>query len=124
MAEELLEINENDEVTSIEEPVEAPAEENIQREEFNPFFAYLQGVFSKEKSDEFINSLDDEQKRFVLNFVLGFQTAIGCNIVGIYDYEYIEGFHFTAELLQSVNVILKPVEVTDMNMKFVLVAQY
>jgi hypothetical protein len=42
----------------------------------------------------------------------------------VYDYDYINGFHFTTELLDSLGIILRPIEVTDLEMKFVVVAQY
>ena len=132
MAEEFLEINENDDVTSIEEPVscssyeeqENDVNEQVTEQQFNPFLDYLQKCFSEEKSLEYISTLDEEQKSFISSFILGFQSAIGRNIVGVYDYSYIEGFHFTIELLQSLNIVLKPIEVEDKNMKFVLVAQF
>lgn len=127
MAEELLEINENDEVTNVGEelPVEETvAEQSAQEEQTNPFFAYLQSAFDKAHSESFVETLTEEQKKFVLAFVLGFQSAIGHSVVGVYDYNYIEGFHFTQELLQSVNIVLRPIEVTDLELKFVVVAQY
>ena len=117
MAEELLEINENNEVTSVGEEVQ-------QEEPMNPFFAYLQSAFNKERADEYFNSLNDEQKKFLSAFVSGFQSAMGRTIVGVYEYSYIDGFHFTPEILQTVNVVLRPIEVTDLEMKFVVVAQY
>lgn len=117
MAEEPIEINENDEVTSV-------GEEIRQEEPVNPFFAYLQNSFRKEKADEYFESLNEEQKKFLAAFVSGFQSAMGRTIVGVYDYNYIDGFHFTPEILQTVNVVLKPIEVTDLEMKFVVVAQY
>ena len=116
MAEELLEINENDEVTSVGE--------EVQQEQVNPFFAYLQSAFNKERADEYFSTLNEEQKKFLSAFVSGFQSAMGRTIVGVYDYNYIDGFHFTPEILQTVNVVLRPIEVTDLEMKFVVVAQY
>ena len=127
MAEELLEINENDEVTNIGEELsveESVTEQTVQEEQENPFFAYLQNVFDKVHSESFVETLTEEQKKFIFAFVSGFQSAIGHSIVGVYDYNYIEGFHFTQELLQSVNIVLRPIEVTDLEMKFVVVAQY
>lgn len=118
MAEETLEINENDEVVAVGEEKVAPVEE------INPFFDYLQRAFSKEKSDEYLGSLSEEQKKFLFAFVSGFQSAIGYNIVGVYDFDYIDGFHFTPEILKTVNVVTRPIEVTDLEMKFVLVVQY
>lgn len=118
MAEETLENNENDEVVSVSEQVEPV-------EEVNPFFDYLQKAFNKEKSDEYLGSLSEEQKNFLFAFVSGYQSAIGYNnIVGVYDFDYIDGFHFTPEILKTVNVVTRPVEVTDLEMKFVLVVQY
>jgi hypothetical protein len=120
MAEELLEINENDEVTNVGVNGVAPEQE----EPVNPFFAYLQNAFNKERSESFVETLNEEQKKFVFAFVSGFQSAIGHSVVGVYDYNYIDGFHFTPEILQTVNVVLRPIEVTDLEMKFVVVAQY
>lgn len=137
MAEEVVEINENDEVTGIkeeqpvvEEPVEEVKEESEKEvkeepvEEVNPFFAYLQSVFSKEKVESYFSSLNEDQQKFLSAFVSGFQSAIGRTIVGVYDYDYIDGFHFTPELLKTVNIVLRPIEVTDLEIKFVIVAQY
>ena len=120
MAEELLEINETDEVTKVG-VTNAPEET---AEPMNPFFAYLQSAFNKERADAYFSSLNEEQQKFLASFVAGFQSAIGHTIVGVYDYNYIDGFHFTPEILQTVNVFLRPVEVTDLEMKFVVVAQY
>ena len=120
MAEELLEINENDEVTNVGVNCVAPEQE----EPVNPFFAYLQSAFNKERADAYFATLNEEQQKFLASFVSGFQSAIGHSIVGVYDYNYIDGFHFTPEILQTVNVFLRPIEVTDLEMKFVVVAQY
>ena len=127
MSEELLEINENDEVTNVGEELsveESVTEQSAREEQTNPFFGYLQNIFDKARSESFVETLTEEQKKFVLAFVLGFQSAIGHFVVGVYDYNYIEGFHFTQELLQSVNIVLRPIEVTDLELKFVVVAQY
>ena len=135
MAEEMIEINENDEVVSVGEetssyeestPYEYKTNEEPTsvEEPVNPVISYLQGVFTREKSNEFLDSLEEEQKKFIYTFILGFQTAIGRNIVGVYDYDYISGFNFTNEFLASVNVVSRPIEVTDINLKFVLIAQY
>lgn len=124
MAEELLEINENDEVTNVgdEIPQQEVAEEpNVAS---NPFLDYIQSAFNKEHFEGYMDSLNEEQKKFLLTFVLGFQSAIGRNIVGVYDYDYINGFHFTTELLDSLGIVFRPIEVTDLEMKFVVVAQY
>ena len=118
MAEDSLVINENDDVVAVGEE-QKPPEEPV-----NPFFTYLQSAFNKEKTDEYFSSLNEEQKKFISAFVSGFQSAIGRNIVGVYDYNYIDGFHFTPEVLQTVNVFLRPIEVTDLQMKFVVVGQY
>ena len=118
MAEEMLEINENDEVTSVGVN---EAEEQIAS---NPFLDYIQGIFVKERFEDYMNTLSEEQRKFILTFILGFQTAIGRNIVGVYDYNYISGFHFTQELLDSLGIVMRPIEVTDLEMKFVVVAQY
>lgn len=118
MSEESLVINENDDVVAVGE------EQKPQEEPVNPFFAYLQSAFNKEKTDEYFSSLNEEQKKFISAFVSGFQSAIGRSIVGVYDYNYIDGFHFTPEILQTVNVFLRPIEVTDLEMKFVVVGQY
>lgn len=130
MAEELLEINENDEVTNVdvnnvtsEKVMEDNVNESVE-EQLNPFFTYLQNAFNKESTESFVETLTEEQKKFVFAFVSGFQSAIGHSIVGVYDYDYINGFHFTPEILQTVNVVLRPIEVTDLEMKFVVVAQY
>ena len=124
MAEELLEINENDEVTSVGD--EMPQQEVVEEPQVasNPFLDYIQSAFSKEHFEGYMNSLNEEQRKFILTFILGFQAAIGRNIVGVYDYDYINGFHFTTELLDSIGIILRPIEVTDLEMKFVVVAQY
>ena len=124
MSEELLEINENDEVTNIGVNQAMPEEVMETQAMSNPFLDYIQSVFVKERFEEYMNSLNEDQKKFILTFILGFQAALGRNIVGVYDYDYINGFHFTTELLDSLGIILRPIEVTDLEMKFVVVAQY
>ena len=126
MVEERFEINETDEITNVndneqEEVVNEPVEEQTTS---NPFLDYIQSAFVKERFEEYMNTLNEEQKKFIVTFILGFQSALGRNIVGVYDYDYINGFHFTSELLDSLRIILRPIEVTDLEMKFVVVAQY
>ena len=126
MAEEL--INENEELVGVNviDEVQEELQEETQEEQnlSNPFIDYIQKAFVKERFEEYINTLNEEQKKFILTFILGFQAAIGHNIVGVYDYDYINGFHFTKELLDSLGIVLRPIEVTDLEMKFVVVAQY
>lgn len=128
MSEEVLEINENDvDVNNVspEEIMEEVVKETIEEEPVsNPFMDYIQSAFVKERFEEYMNTLNEEQKKFIVTFILGFQSALGRNIVGVYDYDYINGFHFTSELLDSLRIILRPIEVTDLEMKFVVVAQY
>ena len=121
MSEEI--INENEEMANVN--VIEEVQEELQEEQnlSNPFIDYIQKAFVKERFEEYINSLNEEQKKFILTFILGFQAAIGRNIVGVYDYDYINGFHFTQELLDSLGIVLRPIEVTDLEMKFVVVAQ-
>lgn len=126
MVEERFEINETDEITNVndneqEEVVNESVEEQTPS---NPFLDYIQSAFVKERFEEYMNTLNEEQKKFIVTFILGFQSALGRNIVGVYDYDYINGFHFTSELLDSLRIILRPIEVTDLEMKFVVVAQY
>lgn len=121
MSEEI--INENEEMANVNVIEEVQEETQEEQNLSNPFIDYIQKAFVKERFEEYINSLNEEQKKFILTFILGFQAALGRNIVGVYDYDYINGFHFTQELLDSLGIILRPIEVTDLEMKFVVVAQ-
>lgn len=84
---------------------------------------YCKEIFTKEKHEEFFSSLTEEQNRFMHIFISGFQSAIGCNIVGVYDYEYIKQFKLNQDILNTIHVVLRPIEVTDVNIKFVIVYQ-
>ena len=116
-----------EEVVKAEEEVEtqqvSKEETTAAPESENPFFAYVKNAFSREHIDEFMKTLTDEQKSFVYVFCSGFETAIGRHIVGVYDTEYINGYHFTKEILDTLKIIVKPVEVEDNNLKFTIVAQ-
>ena len=89
----------------------------------DPFLKYIRQAFAKEHIDEFMAGLTDDQKSFIYVFCSGFETAIGRHIVGVYDSAYIEGYHFTKEVLDSLRIIVKPVDVKDTNLKFTIVAQ-
>ena len=89
----------------------------------DPFLKYIRQAFAKEHIDEFMNKLSDDQKSFIYVFCSGFETAIGRHIVGVYDSDYIEGYHFTKEVLDSLRIIVKPVDVKDTDLKFTIVAQ-
>lgn len=111
---------------------EAPAAEEAASGEVNaaeeqqnedPFLKYIRQAFSKEHIDEFMQKLTDDQKSFVYVFCSGFETAIGRHIVGVYDTDYINGYHFTKEVLDSLRIIVKPVDVKDTDLKFTIVAQ-
>lgn len=92
-------------------------------EEANPFLEYMRNAFAKEHIDEFMETLSDDQKSFIYVFCSGFETAIGRHIVGVYDSAYIEGYHFTKEVLDSLRIVIKPVDVKDSDLKFTIVAQ-
>ena len=92
-------------------------------EEANPFLEYMRNAFAKEHIDEFMATLSDDQKSFIYVFCSGFETAIGRHIVGVYDSAYIEGYHFTKEVLDSLRIVIKPVDVKDSDLKFTIVAQ-
>ena len=112
-------------------PVEAPEgqvpaegqQSEAEEQTEDPFLKYIRQAFAKEHIDEFMGSLTDDQKSFVYVFCSGFETAIGRHIVGVYDTAYIEGYHFTKEVLDSLRIIVKPVDVKDTNLKFTIVAQ-
>ena len=92
-------------------------------EEANPFLEYMRNAFAKDHIDEFMATLSDDQKSFIYVFCSGFETAIGRHIVGVYDSAYIEGYHFTKEVLDSLRIVIKPVDVKDSDLKFTIVAQ-
>ncbi len=128
-----------EEVNEMQQPEEAQATEEAQApeevqatqeaqgieipEEKNPFLDYMRNAFAKPHIDEFMATLTDDQKSFIYVFCSGFETAIGRHIVGVYDSAYIEGFHFTKEVLDSLRIIIKPVDVKDSELKFTIVAQ-
>ncbi len=99
------------------------AKETEGSEEANPFLEYMRNAFAKEHIDEFMATLSDDQKSFIYVFCSGFETAIGRHIVGVYDSAYIEGYHFTKEVLDSLRIVIKPVDVKDSDLKFTIVAQ-
>ena len=68
MSEELLEINENDEVTNIGVNQTMPEEVMETQVMSNPFLDYIQSVFVKERFEEYMNSLNEDQKKFILTF--------------------------------------------------------
>lgn len=109
------------EAGSAEEAKEAEGSEGS--EEANPFLEYMRNAFAKEHIDEFMATLSDDQKSFIYVFCSGFETAIGRHIVGVYDSAYIEGYHFTKEVLDSLRIVIKPVDVKDSDLKFTIVAQ-
>lgn len=113
--------------TEAEAPKEAGAGEEAKEaegsEEANPFLEYMRNAFAKEHIDEFMATLSDDQKSFIYVFCSGFETAIGRHIVGVYDSAYIEGYHFTKEVLDSLRIVIKPVDVKDSDLKFTIVAQ-
>lgn len=125
------EAKEEQTVQEAQAPAEAPAAEEASSGEVNaaegqqedPFLKYIRQAFSKEHIDEFMQKLTDDQKSFVYVFCSGFETAIGRHIVGVYDSDYIEGYHFTKEVLDSLRIIVKPVDVKDTDLKFTIVAQ-
>lgn len=129
MSEEIIDIEKEEEIVVNEEPVdenvEEVSEEQTEKEDDteNPFFAYVKNAFAREHIDKFMETLSDEQKSFIYVFCSGFETAIGRHIVGVYDTEYINGFHFTKEILDSLKIIIKPVEVDENKLKFTVVAQ-
>lgn len=127
-----------EEAVSAEQPVEqAASADDIQmpadaeqgaveageEKQEDPFLKYIRQAFAKEHIDEFMGTLTDDQKSFIYVFCSGFETAIGRHIVGVYDSAYIEGYHFTKEVLDSLRIIVKPVDVKDTNLKFTIVAQ-
>jgi len=105
------------------EPVEKAEPQEEKAEEVNPFFSYVKNAFAREHIDDFMKTLTDEQKSFIYVFCSGFETAIGRHIVGVYDTDYINGYHFTKDILDTLKVIIKPVEVEDNKLKFTIVAQ-
>lgn len=126
------EAKEEQTVQEAQAAAEAPAAEEASSGEVNaaegqqaedPFLKYIRQAFSKEHIDEFMQKLTDDQKSFVYVFCSGFETAIGRHIVGVYDSDYIEGYHFTKEVLDSLRIIVKPVDVKDTDLKFTIVAQ-
>lgn len=121
MAEEVVETK--DEVTSAPvESVDTEVKEEVE-EKKNPFFDYLQSVFDKKHVDEYIEKLNEKQKEFLFVFISGFETALNRHIIGVYEKSYIEGHHFTEDILKSVNLILRPIEVTDLELNFVIAVQ-
>ena len=102
------------------ENIEEPKGEEVKK---NPFSEYLEKVFSKEESDKFFESLDSNQKIFVNGFISGIRYSIGDRVVGVYSTDYINGFHFTKELLDAVRIIVQHVEVESLNLKFTFIVQ-
>ena len=89
----------------------------------SPEAKYIFNIFRKEKIDEFLDSLNDEQKKFVYIFVSGFQTALNKNIVGIYSKDYIVSRELTEDLLKSYSIKVKEISVNDIDLNFMIIWQ-
>lgn len=85
--------------------------------------SHLNTVFNIEKSTEFIDTLNSEQRQFLFVFVSGFQAGIDRNIVGVFSEDYINQNSFTEEVLAQVSLKMKHITVKDIELSFVLVWQ-
>lgn len=84
---------------------------------------HLNKVFNIDKSAEFIDCLNNEQRQFLFVFVSGFQAGIGRNIVGVFSEDYINDNQFSEEVLSQVSLKMKHISVKDIELSFVLVWQ-
>lgn len=101
------------------------AEEIMKSKEqaLTPEAKFVINIFRKEKIDEFLDNLTEEQKKFIYIFVSGFQAGIEKKIVGIYSKDYIETRELTDDILNSYGIKIKQIAVNDLNLNFMIVWQ-
>lgn len=85
----------------------------------------LTQIFSKEKIEEFLASLDENQNMYVAAFVTGFRShlryATGndeADIVGVFSHEYIEEKKLPQEVLDLIALRSFSINVTPLNLSF------
>lgn len=109
-------------------PEEVPASESgvAEQSESSAILEYVKGIFSQKHINEFLDSLSDEQGRFIYSFISGFRThatvtGSSLNIVGVYDPKYLKMREVTPELLNSLGIKMVTAEVKDFDFSFVLI---
>lgn len=114
----------------VEKIVEAPqmTEEEQKRinESANEALAeMLSQIFSKEKIEEFLKSLTDEQNMYVAAFVTGFRTHLryvtgkeDADIVGVFSHEYVEEKNLPKEILDHIALRSYNINVTPLDLSF------
>ena len=85
----------------------------------------LSQIFSKEKIEEFLKSLTDEQNMYVAAFVTGFRTHLryatgkeDADIVGVFSHEYVEEKKLPKEILDLIALRSFNINVTPLDLSF------
>ena len=85
----------------------------------------LSQIFSKEKIEEFLKSLTDEQNMYVAAFVTGFRTHLryitgkeDTDIVGVFSHEYVEEKNLPKEILDHIALRSYNINVTPLDLSF------
>lgn len=85
----------------------------------------LSQIFSKEKIEEFLKSLTDEQNMYVAAFVTGFRTHLryatgkeDADIVGVFSHEYVEEKKLPKEILDLIALRSYNINVTPLDLSF------
>ena len=85
----------------------------------------LSQIFSKEKIEEFLNTLNDEQNRYLSAFITGFRAHLrfatgkdDADIVGVFDHEYVAEKNLPKEILNFIGLRYFEVNVPPLNLNF------
>lgn len=111
---------------STSEGVFAAESGDAERSRNSAILEYVKSIFSQKHINEFLDTLSDEQGRFVYSFISGFRThatvtGSSLNIVGVYDAEYLKAREVTPELLNGLGIKMITAEVKDFDFSFVLI---
>lgn len=111
---------------SVEAPQMTEEEQKKINETANEALAeMLSQIFSKEKIEEFLKSLTDEQNMYVAAFVTGFRTHLryatgkeDADIVGVFSHEYVEEKKLPKEILDHIALRSYNINVTPLDLSF------
>lgn len=90
-----------------EESKEAVVDDEAAEQKRNPMVDYVLNIFNHEHVEEFLDTLDDEKKEFLSVFVVGFESCLMKNIVGVYDTNYMKSMNLTNELLDMLGLNIR-----------------
>lgn len=97
------------------------SEKHDTKKESNPILEYFYEIFSQEHINELLNSLNDEQKKFIMYFVSGFETCLDRHIIGVYDTNYLASKRLTKEVIEKLNLNFKSIVAKSIGLNFTIV---